>query len=66
MKITATKIKAKELSAGDLFSTARQEYWDNIGTNYSIGERVFIRTETKCPQDQEEVDVYKITIRKDG
>ncbi len=44
MKIEATKIKAKELVAGDLFSTADQEYWNGQEDNKSLGEKVYIRT----------------------
>ena len=45
MKIIATKIKGKDLKAGDLFSTASQLYWDNYNNNHSIGEKVYIRTD---------------------
>ena len=62
MKIKATKIFGKDLKAGDLFFTADQSYWSNIKNNQSIGEKVYIRTEELCPKDQEEEEIYKITI----
>jgi len=64
MRIYATKIKAKELKAGELFSTAGQSYWDNID-KFNVGERVYIRTNAPAPKNQEEEIVYKITIKKE-
>ena len=64
MKITATKIKGKDLKAGDLFSTANQTYWNNHKNNRSIGEKVYIRTEEPCPAGQENEEIYKIEIEK--
>ena len=61
-KIIATKIKAKDLVFGDLFSTAGQLYWDCSKNNHSIGEKVYIRTQEKCPIDQEDEEIYKITF----
>ena len=63
MKITATQIKAKELKPGDLFSTAGQEYWDKMSFG-SLGEKVYIRTNTPTPIDQAEDEIYLITIEK--
>lgn len=65
MKIKATKIRAIELKAGDLFSTAGQFYWDNIKNNHSIGEKVYIRTGESCPTDQEDGEIYRIVIDKE-
>ena len=62
MKIKATKIKAKKLKAGDLFSTADKLYWDNHHNNLSIAEKVYIRTNEPCPKDQENEEIYKIEI----
>lgn len=62
MKVTATKVKAKELKAGDLFSTAGQLYWDNCKNNHSIGEKVYIRTGEPAPVKQRENYIYRITI----
>ena len=52
MKILATPVRAMDLRPGDLFSTADQAYWDGIAAHRSIGERVYIRTEEPCPEDQ--------------
>jgi hypothetical protein len=63
MKIIATRIKAKDLKPGDLFSTADQSYFDFSTTKEEvIGEKVYIRTETPCPKDQEDLDIYKVSI----
>lgn len=64
MKITVKKIKAKNLKPGDLFSRAGKLYWDNYSNNKSIGEKVYIRTSEECPKDQEEVEIYKLTINQ--
>lgn len=63
MKIIATKIKAKELKAGELFSTADQLYWDCSKNNHSVGEKVYLRTEEPTPKEQENDVIYKITIK---
>jgi hypothetical protein len=64
MKILAEDITAKELLPGDLFSTATQFYWDHrmIG---SIGEKVYIRTDVPCPEDQLDVEICRITISQE-
>ena len=64
MKIIATKVKTEDLKPGDLFSTATPQYWDSIHLSGSLGEKVYIRTETPCPIDQTGEDIYKIKIKK--
>jgi len=58
------KIKAKDLQPGDLFSTAHPLYWEHIDNRPSVGEKVYIRTNTLAPEDQKEDIVYKIRIIK--
>jgi hypothetical protein len=64
MKIVTTRVKAKELNEGDLFSTAGELYWMSVERNdkHSVGEKVYIRTSEPCPPGQEEEEVYKIII----
>ena len=64
LRIEATKVKGKELNEGDLFSTAPQLYWDGVNRNdsHSIGEKVYIRTLEKCPENQAEEDIYRLTV----
>jgi len=64
MKYKAIKTKAKDLKAGDLFSNIGQIYWnkENIKAHKSIAEKVYIRTEEPCPENQEEDIIYKIEI----
>lgn len=66
MRIKATACKGKDLLPGDLFSTANQYYWDTIKDRFSIGERVYIRTETpsNVTTDAEAI-IYKIEIIKE-
>lgn len=64
MKIKATLIKGKDLKPGDLFSTEGPAYWDYIKANFSIGERVYIRTETPTNADDRETDVFKIEVEQ--
>jgi len=61
MRIIATRIKAKELRPGDMFSTASQTYWDHRDPS-AIGEKVYLRTEAPTPDDQGEDEIYRITI----
>lgn len=65
MDIIATKLKAKELKAGDLFSAEGPDYWgaERKTSDGRVGEKVYIRTETPCPTDQEEDDVFLINIQ---
>ncbi len=63
MKIKAIKVKCKDLKAGDLFSTAGPEYWDNFNP-LSIGEKVYIYTGNPGPKEEEEDDIYRIEIEK--
>jgi len=62
MKVTAIKVKGKDLLPGDLFSRAGPYYWDYIDQKFTVGEQVYIRTNTPCPVDQEEEEIYKIEI----
>lgn len=69
MNIKAIPITGEKLKAGDLFSTAGQEYWDTTKNlretdPLRIGEKVYIRTDTPCPKGQEKEEVYKIIIEK--
>lgn len=66
IKITTEETRAKDLIAGDLFTTAPQEYWDFVEGNDldAIAQTVYFRTENPCPKSQEKVRVYKVTITK--
>jgi len=44
IKIKATPMRGHALRPGDLFSTAPQDYWDQINAIGSIGEKCYIRT----------------------
>src|ERR1017187_4406577 len=63
MTIIATKCKGRDLTPGDLFSTADQAYWSSIERQQSVGERVYIRTDMPADQflDADE-EIYRITI----
>jgi len=64
MKIKCTPMTGSELKPGDLFSTAGPSYWDLISQNKSIGERVYIRTETPFENAPDsDALVYKIEIQ---
>lgn len=66
MKVIATKVKASELEPGDLFSTAGPEYWELVNDMAIVGEKVYIRTNWPCPEEQVDYVVYKITIERDA
>jgi len=61
MKIIVTKVKGKDLKSGDLFTTANQEYWDNRSP-LALGEKVYIRTDMPCPENQKEEEIYRVDI----
>jgi hypothetical protein len=66
VKIKATPIKGRDLKPGDLFSTANQDYWDNYHLNYTVGERVYIRTDAPAGYfEDQNAKVYKIEIIKE-
>ena len=62
MKIYSKAVLCKDLKPGDLFSTAHQAYWDLMDTTQAIGEKIYIRTNVPCPQDQAEHEIQRITI----
>lgn len=64
MKIKANLIKCKDLKAGDLFSTAGQDWWDSPSET-AVGQKVYIRTAVPCPVEQAEESIYLITIEKE-
>lgn len=61
--IKATPIVGRDLKPGDLFSTVGPEYWDNFPNVFSVGERVYIRTNMPAHlyNDADE-QVYKIEV----
>lgn len=65
MKILAKPVKGKDLKPGDLFSTANQLYWDNRNPE-SIGEKVFIRTDTPLTPEQAQEEICRIEIDKEA
>ena len=68
MRIIAKEIKSEELQAGDLFSNVGQGYWDNYVYQdpFSVGQKVYIRTEAPClPTDMGQT-VFLINIEKGG
>ena len=63
MRIQAIEVKGEDLKAGDLFSTAGPNYWDEVWANGStVGEKVYIRTERPCLADQRDVPIFRIEI----
>jgi len=66
VKIVAIKVKAGDLEPGDLFSTGGQNYWDGVMQDIEdvVGERVYIRTDAPCPEDQADEDIYLIVIER--
>ncbi len=64
IKIATQTVKAKELLPGDLFSFTSEEYWGSVNDpdNQAVGEKVYIRTNTPCPPDQEEDDLVLVSF----
>ena len=65
MKIITKLVKGRDLEPGDLFSAEGDAYWQHRNLE-SIGERVFIRTETPLPPAEKGKDIYQIIIQKGG
>lgn len=70
MKVIATRVLGRELQPGDLFSSVGPHYWDHIDDNFSLGEKVYIRSNTRLSDlDPNEASpneaVYRITISHD-
>ena len=67
MRINAIPDKARNIKPGDLFSTAGPVYWRLMDNKPSIGEKVYIRTNTPADAaDDADEEVYKIEIIKEG
>ena len=63
VKIKAELTTAHDLKPGELFSAAGPSYWDTAMDTGSIGERVFIRTNTSASRAPDANDtIYRITI----
>lgn len=52
LEIIAEPCKGHELKPGELWSTHGPEYWDNVRNQFSIGEKVYIRTEMPAGADR--------------
>ncbi len=64
MKIITTQIHAKDLKPGDLFS-GNPEFWNSPPNPKSIGRQLYIRLDSPCPKNQEQIVVIKIEIVQD-
>ena len=66
MKIVAVRCSGRNLKPGNLFSTVGPEYWDHIADRRSIGEKVWIRTDTPASDaPDEDILVYRIIVSQD-
>lgn len=66
MRIVAKVCYAGELEAGELFSTASQVEWDIFASDHeAIGQKVYIRTNAPCPEDQAKDIVYRVTVHEE-
>lgn len=66
MRVQVEEVRAEDLEPGDLFSTAGRAYWDSRDAWFLgyIGEKVYIRTNAPCPEDQADHKVYRVTVQK--
>ena len=64
MRIKAQLVKGKDLKPGDLFSIQGDSYWQHLNP-LGVGEKVYIRTDTPCPLNQREMELYRIIIETD-
>jgi len=65
VKIKAELVTGRDLKPGELFSTAGQAYWDTAMDKGSVGEAVYIRSNTSAALYLDANDtVYRITIER--
>ena len=61
--IQCERVIGSVLKPGELFSTVGPEYWEDAMDKGSIGERVFIRTNSSAENVDDSAEyVYRITI----
>ena len=65
VSIKAEAMLGGELRPGDMFSTAGQEYWDRALEGPSIGEQVYIRTNSPTPPQEAKVPIFRIVITEE-
>ncbi len=66
MTVKATPCKGRDLKPGDLFSIEGPEYWNFFDLTGSVGEQVYIRTNTpadRFPDADEEI--YRIEVARE-
>lgn len=65
--IECVALAARDLQAGDLFSTRGLEYWAFALDKGSIGEKVYVRTHTDADtaRDADSI-VYRLTFTREG
>lgn len=61
----AEKVKGKDLKPGEAFSTACPDYWEKRKWQ-SLGEKVYLRTNSPCPEKEADQEIYRITVTKEG
>ena len=66
MIIKVEKVTGKDLQPGDLFSTVNEEWWGSVNDRdmdpAPVGEKVYIRTNAPCPEDQKDDALVRLTI----
>lgn len=65
VKIKAELVTGRDLAPGDLFSVVGPEHWDHAVDGLSVGESVYIRTNSPAAL-YSDVDkpIYRITIER--
>lgn len=69
IKMEARSVRGKDLKPGDLFSASPVSLWGDVNTpvpnkdgKLPLAERVGIRTNVPCPEEQLESEVTLITV----
>ena len=69
MVIKVENITGKDLQPGDLFSVVNEEWWGSVNSRdmdpAPVGEKVYIRTNAPCPEDQRDDELVRLTIHHD-
>jgi hypothetical protein len=60
--VECVAMPARDLKPGDLFSIRGPEYWLPALHSGSVGEKVYVRTDTPATGREDDTPVYRLTF----
>lgn len=64
IEFIATPTLSQDIKPGQAFSTSGPSYWDTAAEHGTIGERVYLRTNSPTPPDQVDEALFVITTEE--